>query len=59
MRDSVIVPLNLGLGVEEFMLVVRYPDGSDKLTMIFRTWHDAEQAKMALANGRLGGQSPR
>jgi hypothetical protein len=55
----VIVPLNLGLGVEEFMLVVRYPDGSDKLTMIFRTWHDAEQAKMALANGRLGGQSPR
>ena len=55
MKNSEIIPINLGLGQEEFLLVFRHPDGSDKLTITFRTRYDAEKARSALASGRLDG----
>jgi len=56
MRDSQIVPMNLGQGQVEFLLLVRYPDGSNKPTMIFKTWDDAESAMAALRRPAPGWQ---
>jgi hypothetical protein len=55
MRDSEVIPINLGLAQEEFLQVCCNPDGSDKLTIVVQTKRKAEKARRALANGRPDG----